>query len=580
MRSLLNFARYSDLAFTPKRSWLSFPRAFLARARNPGSGAAAGKKIGIVRRAATRENDRASIRQQLHCHYIRQSSIATHFADRLSYSTRAFLALFAIASLLYTFHLGTWSLGASEAYSARAASQGTLTEVIQQALRFDPGKPPMYQVLLHCFVGIFGSHETSLRGLSVIFALVALLPLYSLGLSMFGSDIALAAAAIWAINPIALLLAQWARMYTLFIAAVLINMLAFWRLREQPNKRRIAAYAVSTALVLYTHLCGLLFVGIEAAVLIRDLYHGRRTGSAWVGMAIALMLFVPFLPQEVVQTRALLFGHWLDRMGIGQFDWNLRKSVIVVFAGAVMSAVVFGSQLESDDREPIRFCVLWLTSPMLALGVISVIMRPAIAMRYIAPAVPAGALLIARGLEVFGAKVRNLSAAGITMAFAVLFFFCKAARCEPWANIARRVASGGAAQAVFFESPLDVNGTQRRIEVDEQSDMDFPQGYFRVPFDYYFKGTNPRRVINPFDPAHARHAISSAALRAGGAWLVSGSSDLVARAEMPQLVRFRIIRVLHTDDTSLYHVIALPPQEFRNHRAAYSASSQTWLGAR
>jgi hypothetical protein len=147
-------------------------------------------------------------------------------------------------------------------------------------------------------------------------------------------------------------------------------------------------------------------------------------------------------------------------------------------------------------------------------------------------------------------------------------------------NHAQQVASADAAQAVFFEAPLELKTPQGRAEADEQSATGFPQGFFKVPFDYYFKGTNPRRVINPFDPARVRREIGSATLKAGGAWLVSGSSDLVARAEMPQPLRFRIIRVLHADDTGLDHVVALPPQEFRSHRAAYSASSRTWLPAR
>ena len=95
-----------------------------------------------------------------------------------------------------------------------------------------------------------------------------------------------------------------------------------------------------------------------------------------------------------------------------------------------------------------------------------------------------------------------------------------------------------------------------------------------MPFDYYFKGANPRGVINPFDPACTRRELSSAALGAGGAWLISGSSDLMATAEMPQAVRFRITKVLHTEDTSLYHLVAVLPPEFRNQRLAASNSPQ------
>jgi 4-amino-4-deoxy-L-arabinose transferase-like glycosyltransferase len=473
-------------------------------------------------------------------------------------SIKTFLMLFAIAALFYTFRLGSWSLGASDAYSALAASQSSFSEVIEQALRFDPGKPPFYQVLLHCFVGLFGSNETSLRIFSVIFALVALLPLYSLAVSMFGSETALATVAIWAVNPLALILGRWARMYSLFIAAVLMSMLTFWRVREQATMGRVAAFAVCAALVLYTHLCGLLFVGIEAAVLIRDFYRGHRALCSWAGLVIAFALFMPFLSLEALQTRELLFGHWLDWIGIAHFGWSLSKTLMALVAVAVILALAFGPQFETDEREPVRFCALWLIMPIVALSAISIIVRPVFAPRYVAPAAPGLALLVARGLKVFGARVRNLSTTAIATAFAVLFFFCQAGRYEPWLDIARQVAAAGPAQPVFFESPLYARGIRARVKIDEGFDTDFPEGYFRVPFDYYFKGPNPRCVIDPFDPARARHEISDAAVKAGGAWLISGSSDLIARSEMPEPARFRISRVLHTAITTLYHLVALP----------------------
>jgi uncharacterized membrane protein len=468
-----------------------------------------------------------------------------------------FLALFAIVAVLYAFRLGSWSLGASEAYSALAASQGSVSGVIQQALRFDPGKPPFYQILLHYFVGLFGNNETSLRAFSAIFALVALLPLYSLGLSMFGSGTALATVAIWAVNPVAFVLGQWARMYSIFIAAVLMSMLTFWRMRERASKRRIAAYAVCTALVLYTHLCGLLFVGIETAVLSHDLSHGRRALRPWAGLALALAFFLPFLPREATQARELLVGHWLDWIGIAHLGWSLRKSMTALAAALVMLTLIFAPQFERDDREPVWFCMLWLIIPIAGLGAISIIARPVFALRYIAPAVPGLALLVARALGVFGARVRNLSTAGIAMAFAVLFFFCKAVRYEPWRDIARQIAAAGPAQPVFFESPL-VKGFRGRAEVDAGFDPDFPAGYFKVPFDYYFKGPNPRCVIDPFELTRARQEIGGAALRAGGAWLISGNSDAIARLEMPESTAFRISRLLHTADTSVYHLVLRP----------------------
>jgi uncharacterized membrane protein len=474
---------------------------------------------------------------------------------RSSDGIKAFLGLFAVTALLYSFHLGSWSLGASEAYSALAATQSSFAGVIQEALRFDPGKPPLYQLLLHCFVRLFGNSEASLRGFSVFFALLALIPLYALALSLFGPETALAALAIWAMNPVAFVLGQWARMYSLFIAAVLASMLAFWRLRQRASKPGIAAYGMCTALVLYTHLCGLLFVGIQAVLVTRDSYHSRRTRGCWTGLAIALALFAPFIPREVAQTRELLFGHWLDWIGTAHSGGSLSKIVVALVAGVALLALVFGPQLETDDFEPLWFCATWLLIPLVAVTTISLIARPVFAPRYIAPAIPVLALLVARGLELFGRRVRNLSAAAIAMAFAMLFFLCKAQRYEPWRDIAQEIEASGAVQPVFFESSLAAKWLRGRAEVDPGPDTDFPAGYFRVPFDYYFKGPNPRLAINPFRPAAARREIGDAALKAGGAWLISSGGDAIARSEMPHSPHLQVSSLIQTKDASLYHLV-------------------------
>jgi len=72
---LLSPAKHSYNVFVVVQSRMSFSRACLARARNPESGARAGQKIGILRAAATRENDKRRIQQDQNRHYDMQDSI-------------------------------------------------------------------------------------------------------------------------------------------------------------------------------------------------------------------------------------------------------------------------------------------------------------------------------------------------------------------------------------------------------------------------------------------------------------------------------------------------------------------------
>ncbi|HEV3109531.1 MAG TPA: hypothetical protein VGY99_03475 [Candidatus Binataceae bacterium] len=81
------------------------------------------------------------------------------------------IILFFAAAVVYCFGLGR-TLGASEAYSALAASQPTIQMVAQNAMSLDPGKPVLYHLVLHYFSACFGAGEASLRAMSIIFGLI------------------------------------------------------------------------------------------------------------------------------------------------------------------------------------------------------------------------------------------------------------------------------------------------------------------------------------------------------------------------------------------------------------------------
>lgn len=461
------------------------------------------------------------------------------------------------ATLLYFYDLGGKSLGASEAYSALAAGQPDAGAVIRTALRFDPGTPPLYHLLLHWFCAAFGRGELSLRGFSAIWGIADLLMLFVLGGELFSAETALAAALIWAFNPFAIVLAQWARMYSMLIALSIGQLAILWRLRQRTTAAGVLACGVAGAAMLYTHLGAILLLGAEAAMLARGSLR-RREGAAWSALGITLVLFLPFVPVAFTQFHRILFGHWYDWIGTAHSGSTVFNTAVVVATSGLVLGLILGPRFESDPQEPIRWCATWLTIPILALTAGSVVVRPMFEARYVAASAPALTLLIARGLAAFGPRLRNLVTAGFVTAFLVMFPFFHRTQGECWREMVQQVATGGSpAEPVFFESGFflsDSSATQDRQE-------GFPDGFFRVPFDYYFSGLNPRRAIDPFAPETSRDAIARAALLTGGAWLISGRSDALARSEMPATQGLRIDLTLKSGSARLYHILALPAPE-------------------
>jgi 4-amino-4-deoxy-L-arabinose transferase-like glycosyltransferase len=491
------------------------------------------------------------------------------------------LLLLVLAATVYFFQLGRAGFDDAEAYSAYIASRATIAQVFDASLRLDPGKGGgLYVFALHWYCGRFGTGEAALRAFSAAFALAAVILVYALAADLFGAETALIAAMLWAFNPLALIVARWARMYSVFIALTLGSLLAMRKLQQHPNALRVATFGVLGAAMLYTHLGAALMLAAEAALLVRDRWRGRPIAPACVGLAIALMLLAPIAPSALAQVNASALGH--------RFDWigSARQMPLAVQIGAVAVTLVgalvlvLGPSMRfdhadanpRDDSEPMRWCAIWSMLPLLALMAGSLIFHPMFQIRYVAPVVAGGAILAAAGLGRAGArfgnkfrnKFRNLAAVALASGFlsvAILYHLYHPPY-DLWRRIARAVEAGRSpSQEVFFEAGY-VMGVRQARGLDPDSLVEvLPTGYLRIPFDYYFAGANPRGAINPFRFAVARATIAQSARRNGGAWLVSHLNDNDLAKELPSSDAFACDRIIYDPSVSvsLYHIVPRPP---------------------
>jgi hypothetical protein len=459
-----------------------------------------------------------------------------------------FLGIFAAAGVTYCLHLGADALGASEAYSAWAAAKG-IGAIVRTPVLHDPGKQVFYYLVLHYYAQIFGLSEISLRSLSVIFSLATLLLVFAIGCEMFDDNTALAATAIWAFNPLAVAFAHTARMYPMLIAVALAYLLTLWRVRERPSTRRAALCGIVGAALLYTHLGGILFVGAGVAMLARDYFRGQQQANAmaWLAIAITLVLFAPYAPIARAQSETLIAGHWLDWIGHGrEYPLVLKISVSIVSA-AIALWFVFGTQA-APRYDQLVWLGAWTILPGLMLAAASIVIRPMFNLRYVAPSTATLALLFAGGAAQVSVKWRNLLAAGIPLACLILLPFDRT-KPQPWREIAAQVAGGDASYPVFFESGFVAIDGAPNVANDG-----FPFGYYLIPFNYYFKGDNPRFAIPGYDAASARTTIEQRVSAVGGGWLVSWKDRDAASSELPDPQRFTAIEKLQGDHLEFYRI--------------------------
>lgn len=462
------------------------------------------------------------------------------------------LILLAIATSVYSCHLGRDALGASEAYSALAASQPNIREVAESALANDPGKPIFYHLLLHWFTRAFGNSEASLRSLSVLFGVASLGLLLTYGSELFGCGVGLCAGALWAFSPIAVVFARWARMYAMFVAFALAHLLVLGRLRHGASAALWVVGGILGAAMLYTHFGGALIVGADVVVVVRE-YRRDGRSATWPAVALAVALYLPFVPIEIRQTRALLFGHWLDWIGVGHGS-PATSAACAGLAVALGLWLMLGRRRIPERAESFHRCLIYALLPPVALLAGSVVIRPMFSARYAGPSIAMMALVAAYLLDLAGARVRNLATVGAAAFLLMLTPLEYAGLRQPWRSIAGEIAAcAHPDEPIVFESGF-FTPQERLGEELTGPDHGFANGFFRVPFDYYFHLHNPGLAIPGGDSARSRMLLAAWAEKDGGVWLISGKDWPGAIAELPRDHRLVIDRVGSFARIFVFHI--------------------------
>jgi 4-amino-4-deoxy-L-arabinose transferase-like glycosyltransferase len=176
------------------------------------------------------------------------------------------------------------------------------------ALRQD-GAPPLYYVLLHLWMKLFGSSDLGVRSLSGVISVITL-PVAWLAGRTYERQSAWGLLALVASAPFAIYYGTEARMYSLVMLLTALGFLALVRAMRTPRPGNLVALAVVIAALLYTQYWALYLVATLAVWMLWQGRKGqpdaaRRTNARWTFGALVLgcLCFVPWLPTFFFQSR-------------------------------------------------------------------------------------------------------------------------------------------------------------------------------------------------------------------------------------------------------------------------------------
>jgi hypothetical protein len=193
---------------------------------------------------------------------------------------------------------------------------------IPGVLRLD-GSPPLYYLLLHVWMSVFGDGQATTHVLSLGFSLLAIPVAYWAATGVFGRRAGLFGAALAATSPFLTYYAQETRMYALVSLLALVVAATLVRVFVLGHRAFLPLFSVALAALMYTHNWGL-FLAVGTVVALVPAWRAtpdRRAFARDVALAYGAvaLLYAPWLPSLLFQA-----GHT-------GAPWSRRPSVADVF---------------------------------------------------------------------------------------------------------------------------------------------------------------------------------------------------------------------------------------------------------
>ncbi|MGH2452676.1 MAG: glycosyltransferase family 39 protein [bacterium] len=411
------------------------------------------------------------------------------------------LVLLAAAGLRL-WQLGGKSLWFDEAYSLFIAQQPIL-EVLRLVRTHDT-HPPLYYLMLHGWMALAGRSEVAVRFPSVAIGVATALLTFQLARRLAGDRVGILAAALMAFSPFHIASSQEARMYPLLTAFGLGASYALWLALEEGRRRHWIAYVGLMLLALGSHHLAFLLLAAHGLYVI--LVHRNGVARrAWLGWTtVALIVYLPLLlPLLMDQLIAVGSGPNVrppfglravaDTLSMFSFGGNLfgtgsyfRRGVLplaqhpaVVLPFLLLACAGVAGVAGWRRRAYLLTC--WLF-PVVAAAAISLKWN-IFYERYFVFALPPFLILVAAGIVHLAEGMGRVRWAVSPTLLALVASFYLPALADLYRATEFYDWRGAAAYVSRNANPDDV--------------LLFIPAFGRIPFDYYFRGAQARRSLNP-----------------------------------------------------------------------------------
>jgi mannosyltransferase len=364
---------------------------------------------------------------------VARTSQFDHYLQRHFTAGRALLVLAIAAGLVLRFYrLDTASITADEG-AAWAAAIEPVTRLLELQSQLDAGKLALYDLLLHCWIWIFGDGLRSIRGLSgaigsisILLSFEVLRELYQVFADEDWKTGELAggfAALLFATNVSMVGSARTARMYPLMTAAELAQILFFVRGQHRRQLLNYSLAALALAIAIAANFTAMFLVVGESLWLGYLLLAEWRQWSeirlpilvATLSLAAGLGILLPFAPGALAVSRSALGGGalgWVHYQPPLAWSYHLLRDATgnkTLFRLLVVLVAFAFWRHWNKAQEVSAFMAAVVIGPFLTVAILSWFGRPMMVDRYVLLAVIGFLGLAAIGAAAFSSKLGRVT---------------------------------------------------------------------------------------------------------------------------------------------------------------------------
>jgi uncharacterized membrane protein len=385
----------------------------------------------------------------------------------VKYSKFALVAILLIGISLRIYKLDAQSLWLDELSSMIGSAPWNSFEVIVDYSRKD--QPPLFFLLLHYWMNLFGYNEIAARLLVSIVGVLGIYSIFFLGKEIGNRNTGLIASFLTSINYFHLFFSQDVRFYSLVFLLTTLSFLFFIRALGDEKVINVILYAFFSSCLFYTHYFSLVVYGTQIVTLIFIIafYKGFEKGlikAISLASFLSLIFNIWWIPQYLSDIKT-------DNFWIGELSpWFLIRYFIQYFKEPITILVfvavsyLFFKQIAKDFfrngfsiKTEYFTLVSWIVFSYLIPLIYSVVWEPMLLPRYTMISLPGLLIFISLGfqhLPTSRLKVQLIGLIGVSFVvflFAIDRYYNRPNKAQ-WREVSRQVLCDSTKNYAYFSS--------------------------------------------------------------------------------------------------------------------------------